>query len=262
MSSTSSATVEELRDLAAEVAEQVGREVGERRAKEFDWSTKSTTTDVVTEIDTWAEATVVERISAQRPDDGFLGEEGTSWSGSTGIVWVIDPVDGTTNLLYDIPGYSVSIGVERAGELVAGAVADPVRNELFAAALGSGATKDGEPIEVSPITELPVALIATGFAYESVTRRKQAEALVGVVPQVRDIRRQGGAALDLCSVACGRVDAYFERGLSPWDSAAGTLIAREAGADVERGMDLNSMTLASAPGITKALSELIDESGA
>lgn len=262
MSTKSNPPVEELRDLAAEVAQRVAREVGERRAKDFTWSTKSTTTDVVTEIDTWAEATVVELISAQRPDDGFLGEEGTNWSGTTGIVWVIDPVDGTTNLLYDIPGYSVSIGVERMGKVVAGAVADPIRDELFAAALGAGATKDGLPITVSKITELPVALLATGFAYNPDKRREQAQGLVEIVPEVRDIRRHGGAALDLCAVACGRVDAYFERGLSPWDSAAGTVIAREAGAFVERGMEANSLTLASAPGIAIALGELIDKAGA
>ncbi len=248
----------ELAELAAEVAHDIGVEVGTRRAAGFSWTTKSTSTDVVTEIDTWAEEMVVQRIEATRPDDGFLGEEGTTREGSTGIVWVIDPVDGTTNLLYDLPGFSVSIGVEVDGVPTAGAVFDPVRDELFVAALGQGATRNGNTISPSSKTELQSALVATGFSYSPDERREQAGALSTVLPKVRDIRRNGGAALDFCAVACGRVDAYFERGIKPWDGAAGRVIAAEAGAVVE----MDSMTMVATPGIADALRALLVEAGA
>ncbi len=255
-------TPEELREIAASIAKSVGTEVGDRRAAGFSWSTKSSSADVVTEIDTWAEDEVVRRIEAIRPDDGFIGEEGTARSGTTGIVWVIDPVDGTTNLLYDIPGYSVSIGVERDGEAVAGAVHDPVRDELFSAAIGSGSTRNDVPISASTKVELETALVVTGFSYLAEHRLAQATALVHVLPHVRDIRRLGGAALDLCAVACGRVDAAFERGLQPWDSCAGALIASEAGAVVAKGIEPTDITVAAAPGIAEAFSALLDQAGA
>lgn len=244
--------------IAATIAESVGREVNDRRSAGFEWSTKSSTTDVVTEIDTWAEDEIVRLITEARPNDGFLGEEGTSNPGTTGVVWVIDPIDGTTNLLYDLPGYSVSIAAQVEGTTAAGAVFDPVRLELFAACAGGGATRDGQPISVSTATELSTALIATGFSYQATMRRDQATVLETLLPAVRDIRRIGGAALDLCAVACGRVDAMYERGLSPWDSAAGSLIAVEAGAIV----DDRELTWASGPGIADDFLELLRRSGA
>ena len=244
----------ELRRLAERVAERVGVEMVDRRAGGFSWETKSTTTDVVTEIDTWAEEMIVNAISTERPDDGFLGEEGTSIVGSSGVQWIIDPVDGTTNLLYDLPGYSVSIGVEVDGRATAGAVYDPVRRELFSAAIGLGATRNGSPTSASAQTSLAQSLIATGFGYGADTRRRQALTLVEVLPQVRDIRRFGGAALDLCAVACGRVDAYYELELKPWDLSAGALIAAEAGAVVTFG----EPTIAVAPAIADELSSLLD----
>lgn len=255
---TTTPSPSELAALAAEVTHEIGVEVGTRRAAGFSWTTKSSSTDVVTEIDTWAEETVVERIEAMRPDDGFLGEEGTSRPGTTGVVWVIDPVDGTTNLLYDLPGFSVSIGVEVDGVPTAGAVFDPVRSELFVAAIGQGATRNGEAISPSSLTELQSALLATGFSYSPEERLAQAGALTTVLPNVRDIRRNGGAALDFCAVACGRVDAYFERGIKPWDGAAGRVIAAEAGAVVE----MAEMTMVATPGIADALRSLIADSGA
>lgn len=248
----------ELRQLAEEIAQEVGSEVLSRRRAGFTYSTKSTSTDVVTEIDTWAEEAVVARILAARPDDGLLGEEGASASGTTGITWVIDPIDGTTNLLYDIPGFSVSIGVEHHGESVAGAVYDPVRSELFSAALGQGATRNGTPIAPSTKTELATALVGTGFSYLTDERFEQSKALQTVLPRVRDIRRLGGAALDLCAVGCGRFDAWFERGIKHWDWAAGALVAREAGAIVTVG----DMTTAIAPGLVDPFLELVEESGA
>jgi len=251
-------TPHELRELAAQTAEAVGSQVRERRAGGFSWETKSTSTDVVTEIDTWAEAEVVRRLQAVRPDDGLLGEEGASSPGTTGIVWVIDPIDGTTNLLYDLQGFSVSIGALIDGEPVAGAVFDPVRTELFSAALGEGSTRNGDPIHVSESSDLATALIGTGFGYQADERARQATVLQTVVPKVRDIRRLGGAALDLCNVACGRLDAYFERGLSPWDWAAGEIIAREAGATVSVG----DLTYAVGPGLETALLSLLEQSNA
>ena len=249
-------TVGELRDLAATIAFEVGSEVGERRNAGFSWSTKSTSTDVVTEIDTWAEEAVVERLLAARPNDGLLGEEGASAAGTTGVLWIIDPIDGTTNLLYDLPGYSVSIGVELNGEPVAGAVYDPVRSELFSAGLGEGATRNSEVISVSGADNVATALVGTGFSYEASDRKGQAEALTTLLPRVRDIRRLGGAALDFCNVACGRMDAYFERGIKKWDGAAGGVIAKEAGAVV----NLGDISYAIAPGIADDLIDLIAES--
>lgn len=246
----------ELRSIAEEVARSVGQEMLARRSAGFSWETKSTSTDVVTEIDTWAESAIVEAITKQRPDDGFLGEEGSNSAGSTGVRWVVDPVDGTTNLLYDLPGYNVSIGAELDGEAIAGAVYDPVRAELFSAATGHGATRNGEPIQVSGQDELDQALVATGFAYDAPRRRQQATSLVEILPSVRDIRRLGAAAMDLCAVACGRVDAYFELDTKPWDRSAGALIASEAGAIVTVG----ELTIAAAPGISTDLRALLERS--
>ena len=243
----------ELRKIAERIAHEVGIEILERRAAGFSWETKSTSTDVVTEIDTWSEERIVELISTARPNDGVLGEEGTTSEGTTGIIWVIDPVDGTTNFLYDLVGYSVSIGVERDGSAIAGAVYDPLRAELYSAATGEGATRNGEPISASQQDNLAHALVATGFSYSADVRREQAKSLITILPSVRDIRRFGGAALDLCQVASGRVDAYFELDIQPWDGSAGALIASEAGADVTLG----EMTIASAPGIADELKALL-----
>ena len=246
----------ELRRIAGIVATKVGQEMVERRAAGFSWETKSTSTDVVTEIDTWSEQVIVNAITEARPDDGFLGEEGTNKVGTSGVQWVIDPVDGTTNLLYDLVGYSVSIGAEVDGNAIAGAVYDPLRGELYSAAIGEGATRNDQPISVSAQTNLAHSLIATGFAYGASRRKEQAASLVEILPSVRDIRRLGGAALDLCNVASGRVDAYYELDLKPWDSSAGALIASEAGAVVTLG----EMTIASAPGIVSELTALLDRS--
>ena len=249
---------EQLRQLASTIAKSVGTEVGHRRTNDFTWTTKSSATDVVTEIDTWCEEEVVRRISESRPDDGFLGEEGTSTVGTSGVRWVIDPVDGTTNLLYDLPGYGVSIAAQIDEVTVAGAVFDPIRDELFSGAIGEGATLDGGAIRASDKSDLATALVGTGFSYLADGRREQAEQLVSIISQVRDIRRIGGAALDLCSVACGRLDASYERGLSPWDSAAGVLIAREAGAHAVEG----PLTIAAAPGIAEAFVLMLESVGA
>jgi myo-inositol-1(or 4)-monophosphatase len=228
-------------------------------------STKSTPTDMVSEMDRASEALIVKRLLGARPDDGMVGEEGTDRPGTSGVRWIVDPLDGTTNYLYGLPGFGVSIAAEQEGTVVAGVVLDVVHDELFAASLGGGATLDGTPILASSATVLARSLIATGFSYSAERRARQAKALVEVFPHVRDIRRFGAAAVDLCSVACGRVDGYFERGLERWDLAAGGLIAAEAGAvvtDLSGGAARAHSVLASAPGIASELLALLTKAGA
>jgi len=228
-------------------------------------STKSTGTDMVTEMDRAAEALITEELLGARPEDGILGEEGADQAGTSGVRWVVDPLDGTTNYLYGFPGFNVSIAAEVDGQAAVGAVFDVVRQELFSAGRGLGATRDGQPIQTSEATDLGLALVGTGFSYEPERRRRQAEVLVEVLPRIRDIRRQGAAALDLCSVACGRLDAYYERGLAPWDLAAGGLIAREAGAEVTDfgGGDASAgAVVAASPGVAQALRDLLATTGA
>jgi myo-inositol-1(or 4)-monophosphatase len=228
-------------------------------------TTKSTGTDMVSEMDRAAEASIVAALLAARPHDGILAEEGSDRAGTSGVRWVIDPLDGTTNYLYRLAGFGVSIAAEVDGQAVAGVVLDVLRDELFAATLGGGATRNGQPIHVSGADVLAQALIATGFSYDSARRGRQAAVLVQVLPLVRDIRRFGAAAVDLCSVACGRVDGYYERGLAPWDLAAGCLIAAEAGAVVSSMHDgpvTDGAVVAAAPGIAHELRSLVVGAGA
>ena len=194
--------------------------------------TKTTGTDMVTEMDRASEALILGLLTKARPDDAILGEEGTDRPGSTGVRWIVDPIDGTTNYLYGHAGFAVSIAAEIDGAVAAGVVHDPLHRDVFTALRDGGAFRNGQPIQVSGETELSRALIATGFSYEPDRRRRQAAVLGRLIANVRDIRRMGAASVDLCSVACGRVDAYYERGLQPWDHAAGALVATEAGAMV------------------------------
>jgi myo-inositol-1(or 4)-monophosphatase len=247
------------------LAERVARAAGEllRAALDVDRlevDTKSTRTDMVTEMDRASEALIAAELLAARPDDGILGEEGADHPGTSGVRWIVDPLDGTTNYVYGFPGFNVSIAAEVDGAVVAAAVYDVVRDELFSSHLGGGATRDGRAIAPSGAVDLSQALVGTGFSYEPERRRRQAEVLVDVLPRVRDIRRQGAAALDLCSVACGRLDAYYERGLAPWDLAAGGLIATEAGAvvtDLQGGPVRAGAVLAAAPGVATAVLALL-----
>ena len=219
----------EFRDLALSIAREVVPEL-RRRAGGVDVSaTKSTVTDLVTEVDCWAEERIVAQILDARPDDAVLAEEGAGVAGTSGVRWLVDPIDGTTNFVYGHPGFSVSIGVEVDNRPVAGVVVDPLLGDEFCAAHGQGATRNGRPVRVSSVSDPAAALVATGVAYDSERRRLQAEARVTSLPRVRDIRRGGGAARDLASVSCGRVDAYFEWGLSPWDCSAGSVLVTEAG---------------------------------
>ena len=201
----------------------------ERRAVE----TKSTATDMVTEMDRASEALVVRRLRELRPADGIVGEEGAEHPGTSGVVWVVDPLDGTTNYLYRYPGWNVSVGATFEGEPVAGAVVVPATGDVFAAATGSGATHNDQPLALGPPAPLATSLVGTGFSYDPATRTAQASALASLIGRDRAIRRGGAAAADLCSVACGRLDAFYEVGLADWDRVAATVIAREAGACVE-----------------------------
>lgn len=191
--------------------------------------TKSSATDMVSEMDRGAETLLVEGILGAFPNDGILGEEGTDRTGSSGWRWVIDPLDGTTNYLYGHPFWSVSVGVEYDAMPVIGAVDIPTLHETFCASTGQGTTRNGDPVRVSDVTTNAYALVATGFGYSSERRDWQGRILSSVISQVRDLRRGGSAAIDLSFVACGRVDAYFERGLNPWDMCAGIVLVREAG---------------------------------
>lgn len=227
--------------------------------------TKSTTTDMVTEMDRASEARIVAALRAERPGDGFLGEEGASEPGTTGVRWVIDPLDGTTNYLYGFPGFNVSIAAELDGVVIAAAVVDPLHGDLFSAARGHGALRNDRQVTVSDEDRLTHALIATGFGYDPGRRARQAEVLARVIAQVRDVRRMGAAAVDLCSVACGRLDGYYERGLGPWDLAAGWLIATEAGAvvsDLAGGPPSGDYVVAAPPALHEPLLELLNTAGA
>lgn len=226
----------------------------------FDGATKSSRTDVVTEYDRAAEAHIVGELRRLRPDDAIVGEEGTADAGTSGFAWYIDPIDGTTNFVYDQPSWSCSVAVARDDVVVAGAVAVPPLGELFSAAAGAGATRNGLPIRVSGATDLALALVGTGFSYDPATRREQAVVVAGLIDRVRDIRRLGSAAVDLCMVACGRLDLYYERHLNSWDAAAGELIAREAGAttsDFRGGPARPAELLAATPGLHAAALDLL-----
>jgi myo-inositol-1(or 4)-monophosphatase len=257
--------VTDLAELAGTVAAEAAALLLHDRPSRMRVGTKSTPTDVVTEMDTRAEALLVERISAARPHDGFLGEEGADGAGDSGVRWVLDPVDGTVNYLYELPVWAVSVAAEVHGVVQVGVVAAPALGETFLAVRGRGATRNGEPILASSCTDLSQALVATGFGYDAGRRAHQAEVVAAVLPVVRDIRRLGASSVDLCNVAAGRVDGYFERGLQPWDLAAGTLVATEAGAVVGglRGAPSSGdLVLAAAPGVFEALHDVLLPLGA
>jgi myo-inositol-1(or 4)-monophosphatase len=232
---------------------------------------KSTPTDVVTMADQQTEAYLREEIIRARPLDGLLGEEHDSVPSQSGLTWVIDPIDGTVNYLYGIPAWAVSVAVVEGDpdpahwRTVAACVVNPAAAETYAGSAGAGSTLNGRPLRLEPKTDLATALVATGFGYAAAKRASQAEMLTRLIGQVRDVRRIGAASLDLCGVATGRLDAYYESGLNAWDHAGGALIAREAGA-VVGGLaagtpETADMTVAVNPGLADGFRQLLRGSG-
>jgi myo-inositol-1(or 4)-monophosphatase len=270
---------EDLLDLATKVAVAAGRLLIGSGGRPEVVATKSSPTDVVTEADQAAESLIRDLIAEERPGDRILGEEGGEIAppggqgGRSAVRWIVDPLDGTVNYLYGLPDWAVSIAAEVDGTVVAGAVFVPRRDELYSARLGNGAwlssgaldwrgEDTGSPVRLSCNHDVPLAqaLVATGFGYEAGRRQVQGDVLRAVLPQVRDIRRGGSAAVDLCSVASGTVDAYYERGVNLWDIAAGGLIAAEAGARVTglHGRPPSpSMTIAAAQPLLGELHDLL-----
>ncbi|WP_410610664.1 inositol monophosphatase family protein [Amycolatopsis sp. lyj-109] len=227
--------------------------------------TKSGATDVVTAVDHESERLVRDRLAALRPGEPVLGEEGGGAAGD-GVTWVVDPIDGTVNFLYGLPWFAVSVAAQVGGESVAGAVVEPASGRVWSAARGQGAYLDGRRLAVSAPERLEVTLVGTGFAYSRERRTRQSRFAAELLGQVRDIRRNGAASLDLCAVAAGWLDAYVEHGLNRWDWAAGALIAAEAGAEVslpgtapELGADA---TYAAAPSIADPLRKVLTDCGA
>jgi myo-inositol-1(or 4)-monophosphatase len=233
---------DELLDIARSVAEEAGALAARLRREGVEvQATKSSPIDIVTAADRAAEDLIRGRLAALRPDDGFLGEESGGSAGTSGLTWVVDPIDGTANYLYDLPNWSVSIAVVE-GEpdpatwrALAGAVNAPMLGEVYTASAGGGAYVGGRQLHVREPVPLDRALVATGFHYTQEIRTNQARVAQPLLARVRDLRRAGGAAIDLAYVAAGRLDAYFEQGLNPWDQAAGALLVREAGGIV-RGL--------------------------
>lgn len=262
----------DLLELALEAAHRAGVFLRESRPDDLGVAaTKSSPIDVVTEMDIEAEKLITGFLAEHRPDDTFLAEEGSraddgrSPSGGSGVRWVIDPIDGTVNYLYGLPNWAVSIAAEYKGETVVGVVEVPSRGETYRAVLGHGAFLNAKPVHCRPSPSLDQALIGTGFNYVHECRTAQAEVVRQLVPQVRDIRRSGSAAMDLCDVGAGRLDGFYERGLNAWDYAAGDLVAREAGARTggRPGEPLSSeLAVIASPGVFADLQPLLDELGA
>jgi len=254
--------LDELADVAGEAAAlaaaYAAEASGRRRAQV---ETKSSATDMVSEVDHRCEELISSLLARRRPGDGLLAEEGASRETTSGVRWVVDPLDGTTNYLFGVPAWSVSIAAERDGRAVVGVVVDPSRAETWTAVEGRGAYCNGEPVAVAEgRSSLATALLATGFAYRADRRAWQGEVLCRVLPEVRDVRRFGSAALDLCWTAAGRVDGYYEWGLNPWDLAAGSVICREAGGTVSALAA--GLVVATTPSLHGPLLALLEQAGA
>jgi myo-inositol-1(or 4)-monophosphatase len=226
---------------------------------------KDSPMNLVTEVDREAERQLVSAISAARPDDSIVGEEGAAVQGTSGVCWILDPLDGTTNFVHGYPAHSVAVGVEIGGKRVLGVVADTYHRRVFSGIVGQGAHCDGEAIRVSGRADLAHALIGTGFLPIRPVRIAQAELLRHILPKVRDLRRSGCPSLDLCAVAAGMLDGFYEAGLGRWDIAAGAAIAEAAGARV---VELRSpilphpLLVAANPTLLSALVEALVEAGA
>ena len=252
-----------------QIAESLAREAGDmalsgRKSGPLTAETKSSPIDMVTKFDKASEAMITDGLAKVRPDDSIIGEEGAAKQGTSGITWHIDPIDGTTNFYFDLPMWAVSIGaVDEHGPL-AGAVYVPALGEMFSGARSEGATLNGMPISVRDNNDIADALVCTGYSYRISEREVHAKRVADIVMKVRDIRRFGAAAVDLCFVACGRLDAYFEEHLHSWDLIAGQVIATEAGAifsDYAGNPVTPAQVLAATPGVHADLIHLIATSG-
>jgi myo-inositol-1(or 4)-monophosphatase len=219
-----------LLDLAVRAAQAAGGLLVERfHGAASGVGYKSSGTDPVSDADRDAEALIAGMLREERPGDGLVGEEGAGAAGTSGLEWVIDPLDGTVNFLYGIPQWAVSLACREAGSVIAAVVFDPLRGETFSAACGHGCRLGDTVLRMGEPPPLERALVGTGFSYLAEERRLQSAIVARVLPLARDIRRAGSAALDLAWVAAGRLDAFYEHGLAEWDHAAGDLLVREAG---------------------------------
>ncbi len=264
-----------LRSLAAELVTRTAEKITAKRAELGDMrafaSTKSSAVDPVTVVDTAAEAFIADELERLRPGDGLVGEEGNERASTSGVSWIVDPIDGTVNFLYGLPHYAVSVAAVVDGRPVAGAVINVATGTLYDAAEREGATVTvgGEtlPLQASATSDVETTLLATGFSYSSHRRAQQIEILGRLMAQVRDVRRMGSAALDLCALAAGHVDLYYEHGIHSWDYAAGAIIAREAGAVVTHpplsvtGHEFRPV-IGYAPGLADVIGPVLDDAGA
>jgi myo-inositol-1(or 4)-monophosphatase len=265
-------TVTALRDLAVRLATAAGALVREGRPdRVVVAATKSSEVDPVTVMDRASEDLLREMIAAERPDDAILGEEGDDVAGTSGLTWVLDPIDGTVNYLYGVASWAVSVAVvvgppePASWTVLAGCVHSVADGRTWSAGLGEGATRDGVPVHVGAATSLGTSLVGTGFGYDAARRAHQAQVLTQVLPKIRDIRRLGSAAIDLCLLADGSIDLYYERGLNPWDMAAGAVVATEAGAVVTglRGGPAGAaMTVAGPRELVAQLAEILEAADA
>jgi myo-inositol-1(or 4)-monophosphatase len=253
----------ELLELAERAARSAGALLRERvGSAATGLAYKSSATDPVSDADRDAEAEILGLLRAERPDDAVLGEEGTGLGGSSGLRWVVDPLDGTVNYLYGLAEFAVSIACEDEQGTLVGVVHQPLSGETFTAVRGGGARLDGRPVAVNRPESLARSLVATGFSYEPERRALQGALVARLLPQVRDVRRAGSAALDLAWVACGRLDGYYEHGLNDWDWAGGALLVSEAGGNVRRlpaTGGLPAGLVAGAPALVDALSKQLPQ---
>jgi myo-inositol-1(or 4)-monophosphatase len=254
----------ELRDVAIGLAREAGdMALHGRKTGTLTLETKSSPVDMVTQFDKASEDLITKGLAQLRPHDAIVGEEGADTKGTSGITWHIDPIDGTTNFMYDLPTWAVSIGAVDEHGPIAGAVYAPALGEMFSAARGEGAHVNHTPLAVHRTNDLSTALLATGFSYNVNSRGPHTQRVARMLMHVRDLRRMGAAAIDLCFVAAGRLDAYFEEGLNSWDLVAGQLIATEAGAVVTNfaGEAVTpSQVLACSPELHAAMVRFIQES--
>ncbi|TAN29530.1 MAG: inositol monophosphatase [Actinomycetota bacterium] len=219
-------------EAAKTFATEAANLVRSSRNEQLSISSKSSITDMVTDVDKAAENYLVERIHQVFPEHSIIAEEGSDHKGSSEVSWIIDPIDGTTNFIYGFPSYSVSVGVRTHDDVVAGAVYNIPENALYWSGKGMGAFKNSSQIHVRDKVAISKSLIGTGFGYSALRRVAQAKFLASIIGEVRDIRRAGAASLDLCFLAEGRLDGYYEAGLWPWDYTAAALIVREAGGTI------------------------------